>query len=272
MNELERALSERIRQDEANFSRSSAHADTLWDHSLRVGKLAASVGTKEGLDPELCYLAGLFHDAGKFTDGRYHEGDLPEEVQSVRVLRELGTAHGMSEDYVEQISNAILQLYCDTEATTLLANVLFDADNLDKLGPMGVANFFHKAGLRGRGISHKLLRSLTIELTYAHAATTALATATGRALAKKRAAQSVAFYTLLLDTLREDGLADFELQELVHDGLKLVIVAPRACECGSNLERSTWDSQGVKCTKINLKHECPACGATNKLVFCRPRL
>ncbi len=57
-----------------------------------------------------------------------------------------------------------------------MAAVLFDADNLDKLGPLGVANYFVKIGLRGRGISTSSILRLTVELTYARHAPRCLAT------------------------------------------------------------------------------------------------
>jgi len=268
---LERALRDRIREDEAAFARSGGPADTLWDHVARVASLAVSLGAEEGLDPEPCRLAGLFHDAGKFAGGRYHDDDRPEEQRSVATLRELAAAHGVPDAQVEPVAEAILQLYRDDPDPTPLAMVLFDADNLDKLGPLGVANFFAKAGLRGGGVSRDLLFQATVELTYARCAPRSLYTAAGRRRAAVRGAQTEAYFRALFDALRDDGLADVQVGEVEHEGLTLVVAAP-ACACGGALRRSVWEEPGMKCVRVHLRHECAACGEIHELVFCRPRL
>ncbi len=274
---LERALRDRIRRDEAAFSTGGdgpgdRPADTLWDHVRRVARLAVSLGREEGVDPEACRLAGLFHDAGKFAGGRYHDDDLPEEQRSVRALRELAADHGLPAARVEPVAEAILQLYRDDPEPTPLARVLFDADNLDKLGPLGVANFFAKAGLRGRAMSLDLLRATTVELTYARSAPDALYTAAGRRRAAVRGAQTEAYFAGLFEALRDDGLADIVVEEAVHEGLPLVIATPRACSCGGALAREIREVPGMKCVRIHLRHRCTACGAEHELAFCRPRL
>jgi putative nucleotidyltransferase with HDIG domain len=55
--------------------------ETIWDHSLRVGRLAERIAQMEGADPifvEQAFTAGLLHDCGKLVladmiDGRYAE-------------------------------------------------------------------------------------------------------------------------------------------------------------------------------------------------------
>ena len=272
MGPLEEQLRERIRTDEATASRRDRGHDSLWDHVSRVAAIARRLGSEEGVDPELCHLAGLFHDAGKFAAGRYHGDDLPEESRSVMVLRELTAAHDIPDEAVEAVADAIEQLYRDDPDPTPLAQILFDADNLDKLGPLGAANYFVKAGLRGRGIGEGVLARVTVELTYARHAPHSLLSGAGRRLAAIRAPQTVRYFHDLLDQLREDGLADLRVETVDHDGFLLDLVVPPACECGARLRRCIWDVAGMKCTEIHVEHSCAACDRARELRFCRPRL
>lgn len=270
--QLETGLCERIRREEAQFSSKNRETDTLWGHLERVANLAERIGDSEGLDKASCRLVGLFHDAGKFVAGTYHHNDSIEEEQSVTVLKEFANKHGLDSALVDAVSDAILQLYRDDPDPEPLAQVLFDADNLDKLGLVGVANFFVKSGLRGRGVSKELLYSLTIELTYARHAEKCMMTATGRKLAKKKAKDTVFYINHLLASLREDGLFDFNVKQITFDGLVLDVVSPVVCECGGKLNICHWGKEGLKCYEIHLEHSCKQCEATHELRFCRPRL
>jgi HD superfamily phosphodiesterase len=266
------ALSETVREDEARYGRGRKETDSLWDHLERVSRLAERLGRAEGVDPVACRLAGLFHDAGKFAGGRYHHDGKPEEERSVECLRRLGSEHGLEAGLMEEVAEAILQLYRDDPEPSPLGEVLFDADNLDKLGPLGVANFFSKIGLRGGGVSPRTLYRLTVELTYARHAPRSLFTESGRSLARARAPATIRFIKDMLHTLREDGLYDFGVEEIVFNGLTLDLVSPAACECGGKLQHRVWEVPGIKCSEIHLKHTCETCGNSHELKFCRPRL
>ncbi len=269
---ISRALRDRVRKDEADYGRADRETDSLWDHLVRVARGAERIGRAEGVDPLACKLAGLFHDAGKFAEGIYHQDERTEEERSVECLRQLAGAHGIDGDLVEKVAEAILQLYRADPYPSHLARVLFDADNLDKLGPLGVATYFAKAGLRGGGVSPKSLARLTVELTYARHALQSMATESGHEMALKRAPATIRFLTDLLSTLREDGLYDFRVEEVVFDGLTLDVVAPAACECGGKLDRRLWKVKGVKCQEIHMEHTCARCPAIQEIRFCRPRL
>jgi uncharacterized protein len=269
---VEAALRDRVQKEEAEHGRNDKAPDSLWDHLERVALLAERLGIAEGVDPMACRLAGLFHDAGKFGGGSYHKGDKPEEERSVTALREIAKGKGLDPILVDRVEESILQLYREDPEPTHLTMVLFDADNLDKLGPLGIANYFVKAGLRGGGISPSFLYRVTVELTYARHAPRCLATKTGREFARKRAPESVAFLRRFLDSLREDGLYDFRVDKVIFDNLALDVVAPAACDCGEKLSRRIWEIPGIKCSEIHLEHACQACGLRHELRFCRPRL
>ncbi len=266
------ALRDRVRKDEALYGRSDKETDSLWEHLERVSQFAERLGQSEGVDPSICRLAGWFHDAGKFAGGRYHADERPEEEHSIECLHKLGGEHGIETGVIEQVTEAILQLYRDDPEPSPLARVLFDADNLDKLGPLGVANYFAKVGLRGGGVSPETLHRLTVELTYARHAPQCLLTESGRGMARQRASATIRFVTDLIHTLREDGLYDFRIEEVDFNGLTLDVVSPAACRCGGKLGRRIWEVPGIKCSEIHLKHSCEACEKSQELRFCRPRL
>ena len=272
MSAIEDALRDHVRREEEAAEQGGRTADSLWDHLCRTAVIAEQLGRAEGLDPATCRLAALFHDAGKFRRGERHGDSRPEEEHSAEVLRRLAASHGIPESLVEEIGEAILQLYrCDPEPTPL-AKVLFDADNLEKLGFLGVANFFVKRGLRGGGISPEFMAQFTVELTYARHAVGCMQTESGRAWARRRAPQTQSFFTSLLDQLREDGLADLVIKELDLDGFPIDAVIPRACSCSKPLIPEMWQDEGIKCQKIHLVHACRDCGERYEVRFCRPRL
>jgi putative nucleotidyltransferase with HDIG domain len=269
---LESDLRDRVRNEEDRHSRADRGSDSLYDHLERVAKLAEKIGRAEGVDPLACRMAGLFHDAGKFAKGQYHAGNTPEEERSVEALVELAKKHEIDQKLVDDVAEAIRQIYRDDPDLTPLAGVLFDADNLDKLGPLGIANYFVKTGLRGSGVSEDMLYRLTVEMTYARHAPLSLTTQTGRELAKPNASYTTRFLRDFLNSLRRDGLFDFRVEEVVFDGLTLDIAAPAACKCGKNLKRRIWEVRGIKCSEIHLEHACSSCGNNSEIRFCRPRL
>jgi HD superfamily phosphodiesterase len=269
---IEDSLREHVKREEGEADQGDRAADSLWDHLSRTAVIAVQLGRSEGLDPTTCRLAALFHDASKFHHGQRHGDSEPEEKHSVEVLGQLAQAHGIPTRQVEEISEAILQLYRADPDPTPLAMVLFDADNLEKLGYLGVANFFLKRGLRGRGISPDFMVQFTVELTYARHAVGCMQTVSGRDWARRRAPQTQSFFRSLLEQLRDDGLADFVINEIEFDDLAIDAVVPSACGCGGALVPEIWQDEGVKCQKIHVVHACGDCGERYEVRFCRPRL
>jgi putative nucleotidyltransferase with HDIG domain len=270
--QVESTLSTLVQSEEAAHSKTSKPANSLWSHVMRVALLAERLGRAEGVDPLACRLAGIFHDAGKFKGGSYHEGDRAEEEWSVKVLRQITKDLDFDPELIDQVEDSILQLYRDDPSPSLLTKVLFDADNLDKLGPLGIANFFIKTGLRGQGINESFLYRVTVELTYARHAPKCLATKAGRDLARKRAPATIRFFKEFLESLREEGLYDFRIEEVMYDNLLMDVVAPVSCQCGDKLYRRIWQVPGLKCSEIHLQHACDTCAAHHEVKFCRPRL
>ena len=266
-NKLRRKL---LKEEAAYFSKKKDHVDSLWCHSSRVAAIAEKLGKEERMNPIACRLAGLFHDSGKFVDGRYHDDDLPEEQRSAELLRDIAQDRGIDAHLLDQVEESILQLYRNDPNPTHLTKILFDADNLDKLGLLGVSNFFTKVGLRGGGLSESVLYQLTVELTYARYTSKRFLTQSGKALAKQRSTDTIGFFKQMLCHLREEGIFDFCIREVTHNDITIDVVEPSSCSCGKQLERYIKDNVGIKCKEIHLEHFCDACGVINKFKFCEP--
>jgi uncharacterized protein len=267
------AIRQTLIEQETAYQRRSSGEEiaSLWAHSSRVGRIAGHIAAKEGLDTEPALLAGLLHDTGKFADGGYHEDDIAEEEAAAgftgRILA--GTAY---ERWIPTIRRAILSLYREHETANDIGHVLYDADRLDKLGYMGVAQFFAKNALRRHFLDDDMMIRASIELTYAHHAPDTLKTACGMALARERSARTRRFYTGLLREWRRLGLGRFDILEEEIEGITCVLVLPHRCPCGGRLGIESDIREAVKCRSALVKYLCGRCGLGKEFSFCLPNV
>jgi len=244
---------------------------SLWAHSLRVGQIARHLAEREGADPVSALLCGLLHDAGKFADGAYHRDGVAEEEAAAEAAARLlaGTVH---EKRVEEVQRAVLSLYREDAEETELGRILYDADRLDKMGCMGVAQFFAKNALRRRFLDNDLLLRASVELTYAYCAPETLKTGAGRRLAVERAARTKWFYAELLSEWAAFGLGRFAVRHESIEGIECVLVVPETCECGGWVEVHSDIRESVKCRSAVVQYRCPACGSDREFSFCLPNV
>ena len=244
---------------------------SLWTHSSRVGRIALYIAEKEGCPPEPALLAGLFHDMGKFAHGSYHADDTPEEKNAALLAQRIlsGTIY---EQWIPTINEAILSCYLDGEMTNNVGRIVYDADCLDKLGNMGVAQFFAKKAMRRQFLDDDLIIRMSVELTYAYHAPDTLKTATGRSLARARCIRTRRFYTELLEEWTMLGLGDVTIVEEDIAGIVCVLVVPRACACGGRLECQSDIRDAVKCRSVVVTYRCAKCAAASEFSFCLPNV
>jgi uncharacterized protein len=269
LKEIRRTL---IEQESAYQKKSAPDTfSSLWAHSARVGRIAHCIAQAEGFEAEPALLAGLLHDTGKFFQGSYHEDDIPEEQNAVRFAEKIlsGTVHAR---WIPLINAATLSTYLDGDATCDIGRAVYDADCLDKLGNVGVAQFFAKRALRRQFLDDDLLIRAGIELTYAHHAPDTLKTTTGRSLARKRSLRTRRFYTVLLEEWAELGLGEFNIIEEDIAGIGCILVVPSKCSCGGrlNIESDLLDS--VKCRSVVVTYPCVDCGLESEFSFCLPNV
>ena len=269
----------RIRSSEREYS--GAEGDSfLVDHSLQVCAVVSRLCHRQQVDATVPVLVGLFHDAGKFHRGSYHETDIPEEEHSALFARELLTQHGLDADVIDTVCAAIRALYSESAAKSLSSHLVHDADFLVKSGCSGVAQFFIKATLRRKAFLPTIAHSLSKELTYALALVHNMRTSAGYKLAQAKQTRAQGFFRALIDELREDGILDLRMDSFEADigrgvdaCIPIVIVRETSCsQCGSSTEVRFRREQGLKCTKLIAEIVCNDCIAQNTISFCLPEI
>lgn len=266
-------IRETLIQQETAYQRNSAEEtfSSVWTHSCRVGRVARHIAKAEGWDETPALLAGLLHDTGKFAFGTYHDDDIPEEENAVRFTKRLlsGTVY---EHWIPMISEAILSTYLEGEPTNDIGRAVYDADRLDKMGYMGVVQFFTKQALRRRFLDNDMMVRTSIELTYAHHAPDTMTTTTGRSLAQERRIRTHRFYTELLEEWVQLELGDFSVIEENICGIVCILVVPTACSCGAPLKIASDIRDSVKCRSVFVRYQCSSCGIENTYSFCLPHV
>ncbi|MBK5102647.1 MAG: HD domain-containing protein [Burkholderiales bacterium] len=298
MNEVRKLLQARIPglharieqtliEAEARYNRRTKQAASqfLLEHTQRTAAIANKIAAMERVDALLPVLVALYHDAGKFHEGEYHQDQVPEEehaaVLAARMLAECGAQH----TDIEAVCAALRALYDDRLASLESCRIVQDADRLDKLGALGVGAFFTKATLRGRGLIDALVQSLSRELSYALAAPHSMLTETGKRLAGEQSAKTVAFFDELLHDLERWGIAAFERRPLKVEGdfrgrdgervreVQVTVVMPRACpDCEAPMALTHRSERGLKCDMLKARFACQACDYARDISFCLPIL
>jgi putative nucleotidyltransferase with HDIG domain len=274
---IERTLVE----SEARYNRETKQAPSefLLEHTQRTAAIAHKLAAREGVDAFLPVLVALYHDAGKFHDGGYHEDDVPEEEHAAMLAGAMLAEHGVQRAEIEAVLGALrARLACVGPC-----RIVQDADRLDKLGALGVGAFFTKATLRGRGLVDALVQSLSRELSYAYAAPRSMLTESGRLLAREQSAKTIAFFDDLLNDLEHCGIAVFERRTLdlkgdfrTRDGarvpeMQVTIVTPRACpDCEAPIGLTHRRERGVKCEMLKARFACQTCDYAREISFCLP--
>ena len=262
-----------------------AHSGFLLEHTRRTAAIACKIAAMEGVDPFLPTLVALYHDAGKFHDGAYHQDQLPEEEHAARLAQKMLADFGMQGSVIESVTQALRALYDERLACLGPARIVQDADRLDKLGALGVGAFFTKAALRGRGLVDALVHALSRELTYARAAPRSMFTQSGRQLAIEQEPRTMAYFDQLLQQLESWGIASFERHTIVLDedfrtrdgamvrGMEVTIAMLRACpDCEGALALTHWRSRGVKCERFSARFQCARCSYASETSLCLPLL
>jgi HD superfamily phosphodiesterase len=269
--EAERAFAGNAPESDGSF---------LWEHTVHVAGLAFKLAAAEKRDPVPVAITALFHDAGKFAGGRYHEGDVAEESRAASLAEILLPKVRMKAADRKNVVSALLALYDEHGEANPIADIVHDADFLSKFRYLGVAAFFTKAALRSRPLRDTVVQSLSKELTYAACLPLNMRTKSARAFAERKAADSAAFYKALLDELRDVHDLRFDVLERripapgrPGESLLIRLVLPRSCEaCGGRWRVESKTARGLKCEKLEARAFCRGCGAIHEISFCLPEL
>jgi hypothetical protein len=99
-------------------------------------------------------------------------------------------------------------------------------------------------------------------------------------MASGKSADTLAFYTGLLNELRDVHDLDFRIEplRLPHPRrprrmLEIKLVLPAACPaCGGSWAVRTETSEGKKCRTLEAHIACVRCGEAQEIAFCLPEL
>jgi len=251
----------------------------LWEHTTHVSSVANQLAQSEKMDPLIPVIAALFHDVGKFAEGRYHAEDTIEEEESARIAERLLRKYGMKASDVNKALAGLKALYNENAKKNRIAAILHDADFLSKFGVLGVAGFFIKSTLRGRTLRTSVLEYLSKEMTYAACLPLNMHTASGRKLADRKSRDSLKIFRSLLNELKDACIADLKVRSLripAAGGKKqlsiCMVVSPVCLECGERWKMDWTTEEGVKCHKLCVDWNCSHCGKQLETSFCLPEL
>ena len=107
---------------------------TMW-HIELTARIARYLAAKEFADIEACAVASYLHDIAKNNSGKHAIAGADEAKV---FLREIGAP----KTFVDQVHYAISQHDNDLPKKTKEAKVLWDADKLQSIGPLGFARIF----------------------------------------------------------------------------------------------------------------------------------
>jgi HD superfamily phosphodiesterase len=268
-----------------NLQTKQAPSEFLLEHTQRTAAIAHQIAAMEQVDAFLPVLVALYHDAGKFHEGEYHQDDVPEEEHAAVLAGRMLAESGAERADIDAVLAALRSLYDDRLPSLQPCRIVQDADRLDKLGALGVGAFFTKATLRGRGLVDALVHTLSRELSYALAAPHSMLTETGKRLAGEQTAKTVAFFDELLHDLERWGIAAFERRPLLVEGdfrardgasvqkVQVTIVMPRSCpDCEAPIALTHRSVRGLKCDMLKARFACEACDYARDISFCLPIL
>lgn len=116
------------------------------EHALRVREWGKKIAAQEGADSLIVELAAILHDIGRSGTVAKTHAESSSALAS-GILKKCG----YSDSVVERVKEAILSHSREGyEPETLEAKILYDADKLDFVGPMGIARLFAWAGKEGK--------------------------------------------------------------------------------------------------------------------------
>ncbi|NHJ03833.1 MAG: HD domain-containing protein [Candidatus Heimdallarchaeota archaeon] len=263
-----------IKKSEQIFNEKSPPltTDFLWDHSYRVGKIAHKLALSEGVDPLVPTLGAILHDTGKFILGNYHADSISEEAHSANLAHQLLEEEGLSKDEIQAVLIAIRGIYDDSLKCNQNCKIIHDADRLEKLGPLGIANFFTKSTLRGVNLSNTIITSLSRELTYAYMSPKTMMTESGKKLAEIRSKMTIDYFYNLLEELRTFDIGSYSLKYFSDKNYgEFILVIPEKCtKCQGEFLIKLSSEKGIKCEKLIANYSCNTCNEGFKIQFCLP--
>lgn len=174
----------------------SSTVEYRWLHTLRVTNYGREIAEAEGADVEVVLAGCLLHDLAHFETGDYRDHGRTAAHMARPILQEVG----YSAKKVEAICYAVA-VHVDGEADfehahTLEADVVSDADNVDRFGPYNLL----QQGSKKLDDYEALVQfaSERLPVLEKYLADNPLETKTGKKIFAQQLEHQVSFYTWLL--------------------------------------------------------------------------
>lgn len=135
-----------------------------FDHTLRVYKNALKLAELCGGDIQIISAAAMLHDVGRFEETRTRGAVCHAQIGAV-IARQYLEKRGFDEDFINAVVHCIERhrFRKGLAPETLEAKVLFDADKLDSIGPVGLGRAFLFAGNSGARLHNSRKEALEAE-------------------------------------------------------------------------------------------------------------
>jgi putative nucleotidyltransferase with HDIG domain len=179
------------RQDKDELKRFLSGFDYRWQHTQRVAQFGKVIAESEGADVELIVAACLLHDIAWFDvtgeNSRDH-GNIGAEV-----ARPFLSSLDYTPGQVENICYSIASHVTVENPETLEANILSDADNVDRFGPYRILQWCFSDIDDYEKLSDKL--SERIQRLERYRANNPLSTETGKQLFAEQLHLQILFFS-----------------------------------------------------------------------------
>lgn len=179
------------RQDKDKLNRYLSGFDYRWQHTQRVAQFGRLIAESEGADVELVLAACILHDIAWFdvndANSREH-GNIGAEI-----ARPVLEGLGYTPEQVENICYSIASHVTVEDPETLEANIVSDADNVDRFGPYRILQWCYSDIDDYEKLADKL-RERIQRLEY-YRENNPLATETGRQLFAEQLHLQILFFS-----------------------------------------------------------------------------
>lgn len=137
------------------------HCGHDFDHTLRVYKNALKLATECGGDLQIISAASMLHDVGRAEESRTQGAVCHAEI-GAKIAAEYLKKRNFSDSFINAVAHCIERhrFRRGLAPETLEAKILFDADKIDSIGPVGIGRAFLFAGNSGARLHNSKQQAL----------------------------------------------------------------------------------------------------------------
>lgn len=170
-----------------------AAADLRWQHSLRVSRYGQIIAEAEGANVHLTTVACLLHDIARFDPGATQDHGR----RGARIARKHLQRWGYAPHEIEAVCYAIAAHVDEPQPETLLAQIVADADDIDRFGPYRTLTRWGRRALDDYAAAIEAAQA-HLQMCRSYQQTPTMHTPTGQRLFDAQVAWRIDFFTALI--------------------------------------------------------------------------